>query len=758
MKSFPANFSLESAKKTGITPVWVLKLTVSSVAYYLADDAHVIAGWNGGVTCKPWIEQWGQVREAAGVGLREVTIADFSVTCLVDPDVTPNMETLATASDLEKTPAELYLWFRGLNASTDPPQLMLRGYVKDPVELPDPLHVRLTIEDEATRLLQRYLGTRIDLATYPNADPDDVGKILPLPYGTVRVPAVGIKCGAATTLVSAITAAGSNLTVVDASGIAVNDVLLVDAEKILVGAVSGNTCSSLTRGYSGTVAASHVAGAPTYEVLSGSFVYCCSGRALTSVDRVICRDGDLDVDVTDQCTRYANGATIDGVNYSGLGLIAITSAQADAIRARIQVARADVTQGSHGHAMTTQTLVVNPDDWGMSGSGLDWYLDLIIDKDLTTNRVFHGSAYKKGRLYRKMPVSAGGTPIRVRAVAVAGDPAYTDSCDFVAYLAGNAIGTLQSVGGSTKTTYYTAWRNFTSWADLIATNTYIEFGGGFSNTNVALFEAWFEVEYNPSPPDGPATGVARTGTINSVADAAIGGVLLAEVTAPTTTPLGVVTDLLSRAGIGSCAQVGLLPGSYAVKGALLDYRRAADVLQDLVWQCRCVLRVANGAGRLLARPDSLASALTLPAVRLEDGVRVHARRKSSSDEVINKIQLLYNRDFTLSGDSAYRSISAASDATSIADYGECERPDLFKCDWIASSAMAADVRDFYLGRYRRRRWLHQFDVFLDCAAIEFFDAVTLGFAAGTPVGQVIEVQFAPGDLMRMDTVGLVVEV
>lgn len=74
-----------------------------------------------------------------------------------------------------------------------------------------------------------------------------------------------------TTLNGAINSAVTTMTLTDASGYqSAPFVLCIDNEMIHVGAVAGNVCSSLTRGYDGTTAASHSNGAGTFIGLAAN--------------------------------------------------------------------------------------------------------------------------------------------------------------------------------------------------------------------------------------------------------------------------------------------------------------------------------------------------------------------------------------------------------------------------------------------------------------------------------------------------------
>jgi len=162
MKTFPAGFTAEKNKKTGSLPIWILRITANAVDYWISDGVYTIpsggAGWppTAPITTLTWVAAWGAIRESIGGGIGEILIADITVTMLTDQSIGNNIEYLATTTELEKNPCELYLWFYGLNAVTDPPQVMFSGNISD-LDIPDETQVTVTIEDEAARL-QQYLS------------------------------------------------------------------------------------------------------------------------------------------------------------------------------------------------------------------------------------------------------------------------------------------------------------------------------------------------------------------------------------------------------------------------------------------------------------------------------------------------------------------------------------------------------------------------------------------------------------------------
>src|SRR3990172_10419079 len=96
MKTFPANFTTEKNKKTGASPVWILKYPYSATnIIYLSDQVIAIDSWNGGVTTKSWVKSWNQIDEnISGSELAISQVSDFSVDIINDPNASPNIETI----------------------------------------------------------------------------------------------------------------------------------------------------------------------------------------------------------------------------------------------------------------------------------------------------------------------------------------------------------------------------------------------------------------------------------------------------------------------------------------------------------------------------------------------------------------------------------------------------------------------------------------------------------------------------------------
>ena len=196
--------------------------------------------------------------------------------------------------------------------------------------------------------------------------------------------------------------------------------------------------------------------------------------------------------------------------------------------------------------------------------------------------------------------------------------------------------------------------------------------------------------------------------------------------------------------------------SYAFGMVINTRKKLSDWLAYMALQCRCWFRFSAGKAYLLYRTDSLSSDKTITAAMIgmnTDYTTTTRLRRSPLDEVINYIDLYYNKDWSLDGDDAYRAISSTSDATSISAYGQKDRPDLFKFDFVTSATMAADLRDFYLARYKDRKKVVEMNLFLDNAELEFADAITI-----TPLSSLVcevrNVSLSPGSKDGIDTITL----
>jgi hypothetical protein len=178
-------------------------------------------------------------------------------------------------------------------------------------------------------------------------------------------------------------------------------------------------------------------------------------------------------------------------------------------------------------------------------------------------------------------------------------------------------------------------------------------------------------------------------------------------------------------------QVGTLPAFYAFNGAITKYKKKIEWFDILAFQCRCWYRKIAGVSKLIVRKAEPDNPVTIPACCLTgEGIKDLRYRKAPKTDVINDINVLYNRDWSSNNSSSesYMSSKRSTDDVSIADYGRIEQPNMFMFDFITSDSMASDVGSFFHDFYAVRKWLILFPTYLDWAHLEFADDVLLPFA------------------------------
>lgn len=770
MRTFPAAFITEKNKKTDLAPVWILRLTVGGIDYWLSDNLFGITVWNGGIVVRPWIKSWGQLQEGISGGLDEFHVSDFSCSCLIDPDASPNMETLALTTTLEQSPAELYLWFHGLDKATAPPQRMWRGYIKD-VSIPDDLTVELHMEDETARL-NKFVGTRLNVLTHPLADPDDIGKVIPIVFGAVTgLPALCVDSGWVTSIVSDITAIQTTLTVSELPAYSVlNRSITIDDEQMFIVGVNGKVLT-VTRGTNSTIKNVHTKGSTVIEKKATPLVYLVADHAVDSIGTILARVRGVDVDITTSVTKYLGTATNQLAAYPGKA--AITVPDFAKVQQRISLAIADsiaINDGLHSHVAGTTTTTtptsltqaisagtksVSVNLRGTIGTGTwqDFYGDIYWSVAPPPGAILSSSV----TIYVTCP---SGSSIYIGGILVSENTgALNNAAITFTFNPATQASAMASSGNIIRirvwlTTIYVASGQMITYDDIRTSSATIN-----SGTRQITYNS--TTSANVSLAASPSL-VSKTGTValsgNSVADIMIGDMLLVNVTRNINTPQAVLQNLITNYGGGATVStIGTMPAGYLINGAITEYKQLLEWCNIIAFQCRSRFRMNNGSAQLMVRPDAITPVKTIAQCVQNSGQRVLSRAKAASSEIINKISILFGRDWTKSGDDAYtQTTTTGTSATSIAIHGELERPELFKFDFVTDPAMAASVQTFYLNWHSVRRWLYTFDNYLDHCELEFNDHITIGFL-DNKTAIISQAQLNPGESTRMDKITFVAE-
>lgn len=753
MKTFPTAFTTEKNKKTGAAPVWILKCTFPSTGtIYLSDQEFNVASWNGGITTLPLVAAWGQIDEDIGGDMAFSRVSDFSLEAINNPNASPNLSAIlwTAANNVEVTDCELFLWFRGLDASTDPPQKIWTGNIIDWEEI-DELRIRLQMADQSQKI-DKYVGGKITLAAYPSADPDDVGKVRNIGYGALReVPCRALKAGAVDTLRDDLTAAATSFYVSAASNVDFPTgtvVVQIDSEQIS-GTYSQTTkqFTACTRGYGGTTAAGHTKGASVAQVLTEYIyeIFSHPARSITTI-RV---DG---VKQTSGFTAYTGKTGDELTGYAGAAVVKFTALPV--VKKQVNLS---VSEGSHSHPAAANN-IINWDFDAAAGAG-STNPAYCIDGNLET---YAGIWEAPITLTKIRAESYNGIPKKIY-IAMKAYPQSGSAITFT--FAGKSITVYHDLPApeTVNSGWQTLGTAYDTWTELNAATGSLSVDN--SGSYNYIYEVWVQIEYEPTVSAGPATGVALSG--NSTAETVIGSLVTADAEGhqddASGTYTGTANALIERpdhvvkhflytyAGWATAnfyTDAATPFGTAGYKFALLinEYKTLKEWLAAMAFQSRCYFRFYAGQAQLLYRSDSLISDKTITAAmtRMQEDHKTTLRMsRSRLDEVINKIGLHYDRDWTKTGEDAYKQLTATSDAASIAKYGEKERPELFMFDFVTLAAMAANLRDFYLARYKDRKKVVEMELFLDNSELEFADGVTIA-AKSNLLCEAQKVNFYPG--------------
>jgi hypothetical protein len=300
---------------------------------------------------------------------------------------------------------------------------------------------------------------------------------------------------------------------------------------------------------------------------------------------------------------------------------------------------------------------------------------------------------------------------------------------------------------------------FTSTTDSDSVTVNVQHGAG-SNTykvglNILSAKRTLDVDGQTS---SASTGVALSG--DSAADVVVGGLVTCDVDGMSDDASGTFTGspgaLISNPAdvmkhfMVSCmgmppgeagpsfdsareALASAIPGGYSFSGVIDSPVDAFDQLESWSTQSRLKLTHDGYEARLVFLGDggtAPVKTIDWPGIA-KTGVRI---ARTSRDEVVNRLDLHYLRDFTREGTTAsgYTAIADSSalypkdgDAASVALYGPRgpRRASLF--GFVKDPAMASDLRDFYITRYKDVRRRVSLALLLDNIELEEGDVIAL---------------------------------
>jgi hypothetical protein len=597
---------------------------------------------------------------------------------------------------------ELRLIESGETFTSDVKQVVFRGVCGQPYAITR-REFRIDVHNVLLAKRNRLPLHVVDTATFPNADPDDLGKIRNTIYGSIdHVPCRGVLTGAIDTLDADITDSATTITI---SGISKTSfptgaqTIQIDEEQVTVTSRSGNTFTVNSRGANGTTAQAHKKGAVVAEVLT-EYIYEVAKHPVKAINAVCARstDGRMVLVDSGDYTAYTGKS---GDQKSGYGATAVIVFSV--LPKLVKQVGIDVSQGSHSHETTGSTT----DERYPTGAGGDsgaWVNpgNMIDGDEDTYSRLTGGDNY--GDCWVFFNNSGSGTVNwrKVRFMYSSTSPSGNDKV---------TIGTAawQSVpptgGVDVKDTI-----ELTFSGDEWNLTAYFHHDGVYGEFRIHEVY-WCQVNYGSGVVAGPATGVLLSG--NSVADTVIGSMVTADVDGYEDDASGTYTgtpNALIERWDQQCKHILIellgesasdIGSSFATSGAsygttykpsfiLHEIAQEADeLLRKISFQCRSKFLEWRGKFELIY----LGSAPSPSRTFAEDDCKAEPIFGSTPEiDIRNRIYAHYKRDYRKGGGfEAYDGVETDFDATSISKNGErIERVGLSACriqamaqDWVA---------------------------------------------------------------------------
>ncbi|MDD2310782.1 MAG: hypothetical protein PHH91_14500, partial [Desulfuromonadaceae bacterium] len=667
MRTFTPNLAADLARTDGSGPVWLLRFTAAGTDYILCQDAINIPPW--GKAALPWIASWGQLTEGVTSTLSDFNISSLSVNMINDPNATPNLRSLAKARALNGLAVSVYLWVDGC---TDEPFEMFSFMIID-IDLPDEASVNIEMQDESARHENSFPGTIITKEVYPEAGPDDVGKVLPMPFGTVsQLTALSLDSGRMTSIPIAISATAITWRVSSTEGLLPGKRMKIDDEIVEIISISGDNLT-VTRGVLATIAQTHQRGAMVCEV-KDNFIYAVASYPVTSMPKAYGRVGQAIMDISEICTVWPAG---DHPDYPGLavvsvpGYISLTQAiemlvndgidlvdvlaitntlditdtitinDLIGINETIAVSPPSIINAAHTHTggtSVTQAATncpVGPVSYTASGQYISVTFPALagtrsaVTYSVTIHRINIPALNAAGITIKVGDVTYISNLAELQNTANGSSITFTFSVNSAQFSSNqidiNIDQSSYSNDGISDWTISSASRSISYDATGGSTTPANTVSGAVKTGTVAKVNSVTKLGTTTLGGDitRSSTNVLKTGTVsisgNSVANTLIGDAILVDVVSPITTPPDVITKVLGT----PCNLIGTFPAGYSFNGAITSSKRAPEWCHELARQCRSYFKWVLGQPTLIVRPDTLAPVKSINEIRLNNGMMSH---------------------------------------------------------------------------------------------------------------------------------------
>ena len=510
----------------------LMKIEFSGLTLYLCDRVWGDAGSEcvfDSQLYEPLILSWGSINHGR---IDPITYdVEPSEASVVIDNNTPvggsdRFTALFSTYDPHYTTVSIYEIFEGASASADKVDTF-KGKIEDLLNM-SKVSVTLRLSGYELSIVNQFTHIIVDTSTYPGADPDDIGKMLPQAYGSAKkVPFMAVDAGGVTTLAEDLDSSETTIDLTDSTVLPAAGTVQIDSEQITYTGNTSNQLTGCTRAVNATTAVAHDLGATVAEIQSDYFYII--GHAVKAFDAVYVYDRSTGQNVkqSGNYTAYTGQTGDEHASYQGKACIKFTTLPI--IKKQVNIATNDtigVDTGSHDHD-ATETIVSWIFDYAYKSAGTANLVQNLADGSANTSATIDtiGSeitvqktmyeAYPTPPTYFRLKMIVGVIAGRTFQFAWGGQTISTSTDN------ATVTGSWTAVGASTDT-----------WAEINALSGVVSITAG-GNGSYPVKLAWVEFKYTPTASASPATGVAKTGTVtitgNSVADTVIGGRVCADI-------------------------------------------------------------------------------------------------------------------------------------------------------------------------------------------------------------------------------------
>lgn len=403
--------------------------------------------------------------------------------------------------------------------------------------------ISLQISDISLSFLNSWPHTIVTTDDYPDADPDDLGKMLPQVWGSCkRVPFMAVDAGWLTTLAEDLDSSETSVDLTDVAGLPAATTIQIDSEKISYTGKAGNTLTGCTRGASGTTAVAHDLGATVAEIQADYFYV--MDHAVKAINAVYVADI---LQPAANYTAYTGQSGDAHATYPGKACIKFATlpvivkqvnvAANDTIAVNEDI---DINDPKHDHTNEDGTLTWEFDKATVL-TGTVWFGYALCDGDFSTITQFKNSN-AEAEIECVSFRNNSGTPTKYRLCCYIHNLYQNDQFQIRFDGRTNTVYYTYAITTASPKVYRSQWYDVKTtsdtWDELLLLKMEIDFTENLPHQDLHIGLAWLEVEYTITSSED-STGITKTGaatksgtvtiTGNSVADTVIGGRVSADI-------------------------------------------------------------------------------------------------------------------------------------------------------------------------------------------------------------------------------------